>query len=120
MANRWSGITIDCADPASLAGFWSILLGRPISAEHNGSGWATVGSRLDELPRLTFQRVPEAKNGKVRLHIDVQVDDIDAGRAQVEQLGGQWTGQRYDYPGEGVVIVMTDPECHEFCLVQYF
>jgi Glyoxalase-like domain len=50
MANRWSGITIDCADPASLAGFWSILLGRPISAEHNGSGWATVGSRLDELP----------------------------------------------------------------------
>jgi predicted enzyme related to lactoylglutathione lyase len=61
-----------------------------------------------------------ARNGKVRLHIDVQVDDIVAGRAQVEQLGGRWTGQRYDYPGEGVVIVMIDPEGHEFCLVQYF
>jgi predicted enzyme related to lactoylglutathione lyase len=120
MANRWSGITIDCADPASLAEFWSILLGRPLSAEHNGPGWATVGSRLDELPRLAFQRVPEAKNGKVRLHLDVQVDDIDAGRTQVEQLGGRWTGQRHDYPGEGVVIVMADPEGHEFCLVQYF
>ena len=44
---------------------------------------------------------------------------ISAGRAQVEDLGGAWTGQRYDYPGEGVVIVMTDPESHEFCFVQY-
>lgn len=83
------------------------------SAEHGGPGWATVGSRFDELSRLTFQRVPEAKNGKVRLHIDVQVDDIDGGRAQVEQLSGQWTGQRCDYPAEGVVIVMIDPEGHK-------
>jgi predicted enzyme related to lactoylglutathione lyase len=30
------------------------------------------------------------------------------------------TGERHDYPGEGVVLVMTDPEGHEFCLVQYF
>jgi predicted enzyme related to lactoylglutathione lyase len=70
-------------------------------------------------PRLTFQRVPETKRGKVRVHLDVQVDDIDQGRAQIEKLGGRWTGQRYEYPGEGVVIVMTDPEGHEFCLVQY-
>lgn len=119
MSNRLSGITIDCTDPASLAGFWSALLGRRISAEHNGPGWATVGSRLDPEPRLTFQRVPEPKHGKVRLHLDVQVDDIEEGRAEVEKLGGLWNGQRYDYPGEGVVIVMTDPEGHEFCLVEY-
>jgi predicted enzyme related to lactoylglutathione lyase len=119
MANSWSGITIDCADPASLAEFWSILLDRPMSQEHAGPDWATVGSRFDDLPRLTFQRVPEAKQGKVRLHLDVQVDDIDAGRSEVERLGGHSTGQRYDYPGEGVVIVMTDPEGHEFCLVQH-
>lgn len=119
MTNRLSGITIDCADPASLATFWSTLLDRPISTEHDAPGWATVGSRLDPEPRLTFQRVPEAKHGKVRLHLDIQVDNIDAGRSQVEALGGDWTGQRYDYPGEGVVMVMTDPERHEFCLVQY-
>lgn len=119
MANCLTGITIDCADPVSLAEFWSRLLDRQISAEHEGPDWATVGSRLDPAPRLTFQRVPEPKYGKVRLHLDVQVDDIDSGRAQVEGLGGQWTGQRYDYPGAGVVLVMTDPEGHEFCLVQY-
>jgi predicted enzyme related to lactoylglutathione lyase len=119
MANRLSGITIDCADPEALAGFWSSLLGRPVSAEHEGPDWATVGSRLDETPRLTFQRVAEPKRGKVRLHLDVQVDDVDAGRAQVENLGGRWTGERHDYPGEGVVMVMADPEGHEFCIVQY-
>jgi predicted enzyme related to lactoylglutathione lyase len=118
--SRLSGITIDCVDPVVLAEFWSALLGRPCSDEHAGPGWATVGSRLDAAPRLTFQRVPEPKRGKVRLHLDIQVDDVDAGRAQIEALGGQWTGERHDYPGEGVVMVMTDPEGHEFCIVQYF
>jgi predicted enzyme related to lactoylglutathione lyase len=47
------------------------------------------------------------------------MDDIEESCAQVEVLGGRWTGQRFDYPGEGVVVVMTDLEGHEFCLVQY-
>jgi predicted enzyme related to lactoylglutathione lyase len=120
MANRLTGITIDCTDPARLAAFWSALLGLPMTDEHgDDAGWATVGSRHDAQPRLTFQRVPEPKTGKVRLHLDVQVDDITAGRSQVEDLGGSFTGERHDYD-EGVVIVMRDPEGHEFCLVQYF
>ncbi|MFD2474390.1 VOC family protein [Amycolatopsis silviterrae] len=116
---RLSGVTIDCAEPAVLAGFWSALLDRPVSGEHDGPGWATVGSRLDAAPRLTFQRVPEPKRGKVRLHLDVEVDDVDEARARIEKLGGRWTGERHDYPGEGVVLVMADPEGHEFCVVQY-
>lgn len=116
---RLSGVTIDCAEPQVLAGFWSALLDRPISGEHDGPDWATVGSRLDAAPRLTFQRVPEPKRGKVRLHLDVEVDDVDEARAQIEQLGGRWTGVRQDYPGEGAVLVMTDPEGHEFCVVHY-
>lgn len=119
MTNRLTSITVDCSDPARLAEFWSALLERPISAEHDGPDWATVGSRSDPSPRLTFQRVPERKHGKVRLHLDVEVDNIDAAQHQVEALGGRWTGQRHDYPGEGVVLVMTDLEGHEFCLVQY-
>ena len=116
--NRLAGVTIDCKDPARLASFWSELLERPVSDEHSGPGWATVGSRHDAQPRLTFQAVPEPKVVKVRLHLDVQVDDIDVGRMQVEKLGGQSTNERHDYP-EGVVLVMTDPEGHEFCLVQH-
>ncbi|MEV0158221.1 VOC family protein [Micromonospora sp. NPDC050686] len=37
----------------------------------------------------------------------------------VINLGGRFTGERHDYD-EGVVVVMADPEDHEFCLVQYY
>ena len=120
MTNRLTGITIDCADPARLASFWSALLDRAMTGEHgDDAGWATVGSRLDDRPRLTFQRVAEPKAAKVRIHLDVQVDDIGTARRQVEHLGGRWSGERHDYD-EGVVMVMHDPEGHEFCLVQYY
>jgi predicted enzyme related to lactoylglutathione lyase len=85
----------------------------------DGEGWATVGSRDDAQPRITFQRVPEPRSGKVRLHLDVRVDDIAEGMAEVEHLGGASTGERHEYD-EGVVVVMTDPEGHEFCLVELY
>jgi predicted enzyme related to lactoylglutathione lyase len=119
MTTSLVGVTIDCRDPEAMAQFWSALLGRPITDEMEGPGWATVGSRDDGLPRLTFQQVPEPKDGKVRLHLDVQVDEIEDGIATVERLGGHWTGARYEHD-EGVVVTMTDPEDHEFCLVQYY
>lgn len=120
MANRWSGVTVDCIDPVRMSEFWGRLLGIEASNEHGGDlNWATVGSRSGPLPRLTFQRVPESKADKVRIHLDVQVDDIDTGRRQVEELGGGFSGVRHDYD-EGVVLNMLDPERHEFCLVKYF
>ncbi|MFD4266321.1 VOC family protein [Rhodococcus sp. NPDC058481] len=100
--------------------FWGTLLDIPPSNEHGDDpDWATLGSRSGTSPRITFQRVQEPKSTKVRLHFDVQTHDIDAGRQQVEDLGGRWSGIRYDYE-DGVVLVMADPEGHEFCLVEYF
>ncbi|MGK2866519.1 MAG: VOC family protein [Mycobacterium sp.] len=113
-------MTIDCVDPARMARFWGALLELEPTDEHgDDAGWATLGSRSGPIPRLTFQGVPEPKSTKVRLHLDVEVDDIDVGRGHVESLGGRWTGVRHDYD-EGVVVNMLDPEGHEFCLVQYF
>jgi predicted enzyme related to lactoylglutathione lyase len=117
MANRWAGVTIDCVDVERVAGFWSVLLDRPMGPSE--PGWVYLGERGDPLPRLVFQPVAEAKKGKVRLHLDVEVDDIDQGIAQVVSLGGRATGERHDYD-EGVVVVMADPEDHEFCLVQFY
>ncbi|MEV0673222.1 VOC family protein [Mycobacterium sp. NPDC050441] len=120
MANRWSGVTIDCADPVRMSAFWAALLGIPASSEHGDDpNWATVGSRAGQFPRLTFQRVPEPKAGKVRIHLDVEVEDIDIGRQQVEELGGRFSGSRHQYD-EGVVLNMLDAEGNEFCLVQHF
>ena len=81
------------AAPARLAGVWRAPLHRPTSTESTRT--------------------------QVRLHLAGQVDDIDAGRREVESLGGGWTGERHDYD-EGVVVVCRDPEGHEFCLVQFY
>lgn len=115
--NVWSGVTIDCVDPERVARFWSALLNRePGPSEH---GWVYLGRRGDLEPRLVFQPVPEPKRGKVRIHLDISVADVDEGIQRVIDLGGRFTGERHDYD-EGVVVVMTDPEDHEFCLVRYF
>lgn len=80
---------------------------------------ARMERRHNRLPRLVFQPVPEPRRGKARIHLDVTVEDIGAGMADVVALGGAFTGERHEYT-EGVVVVMTDPEGNEFCLAQYF
>ncbi|MFC8525815.1 VOC family protein [Nocardia sp. NPDC057227] len=117
MANRWVGVTVDCLDVERVARFWSALLERP--AGPSRSGWVYLGERGDALPRIVFQPVAEPARGKVRVHLDVAVEDIDRGVTEVVELGGRATGERHDYE-QGVVVVMADPEGHEFCLVQYF
>jgi predicted enzyme related to lactoylglutathione lyase len=56
---------------------------------------------------------------KVRIHLDIAVDDIDEAMTVVINLCGRHTGDQHDYD-EGVVVVMADPEGHRFCLVQYY
>jgi len=116
MPNRWVGVTVDCLDVARVAAFWSALLDRAPGPTR--PGWVYLGHPDDPQPRLVFQPVTDPKRGKVRLHLDVAVDDLDTALTQVTTLGGHVTGERYDY-GDGVVAVVTDPEDHEFCLVQY-
>ena len=117
MVNRWVGVTVDCVDVERVAAFWSELLDRPKGPSM--PGWVYLGELGDPQPRLVFQPVAEPKQGKVRLHLDVAVDDIERGIAQVVALGGRATGERHEYD-EGVVVVMADPEGTEFCLAQYF
>ena len=116
MANVLTGITIDCVNPARLAAFWGALLDR--AEAPSLPGWRQLGKRGDAVPRINFQPVPEPKTGKARIHLDITVDDLDEAMRTVTELGGRWTGERHDYD-EGVVVVMTDPEGNEFCLVRY-
>lgn len=116
MRTRWSGLTVDCADPVRLAAFWGALLDR--DPEPGLPGWVQLASRHDHEPRINFQPVPEPKRGKVRIHLDVTVDDVDSAIELVLDLGGRETGERYEYP-EGTVVILNDPEGNEFCIVQY-
>jgi predicted enzyme related to lactoylglutathione lyase len=65
---------------------------------------------------ITFQPVPEEKSGKTHIHVDVWVADLGAAVGLVEQLGGSSLGERHHYD-EGTVVVRSDPEGNEFCLV---
>jgi hypothetical protein len=74
------------------------------------------GSREDGAsPDLLFLRVPEAKAGKNRLHLDLRPDDQDAEVARLEGLGAT----RADIgQGETSWVVMADPEGNEFCVLR--
>jgi predicted enzyme related to lactoylglutathione lyase len=68
-------------------------------------------------PTLAFQRVPESKALKNRLHLDISVDDVDSATAQVEALGGRRAPSE-DFTEYGSRWrVMSDPDGNEFCLV---
>jgi catechol 2,3-dioxygenase-like lactoylglutathione lyase family enzyme len=138
-------ITFDCADPNALAGFWCEVLGYAYDAPP--PGFDTWHAALDSFgvpperrndasgasdpdgagPRLFFQKVPEGKSAKNRLHLDVRAApglQGDARMAALEQecerlvgLGAQRISRHEPQPplSHGF-IVMTDPEGNEFCL----
>jgi predicted enzyme related to lactoylglutathione lyase len=60
--------------------------------------------------------VKEPRVGKVRIHVDVLIDDIDPAVERVVALGGADTGAREELP-RGRIAVMRDPEGNEFCLL---
>ena len=113
---RLHEITIDCSDVATVATFWAEVFGAELREPL--PGWRRLGPLTDCGPVLNFQPVPEPKHGKARIHLDLLTDDLPAAVRRVTELGGTETGERHDYD-EGSVVVMADPEGHEFCLVQH-
>ncbi|HKR48190.1 MAG TPA: VOC family protein [Pseudonocardiaceae bacterium] len=55
-------VTIDCADPPSLTGFWTAALGTSVAGEF---------LLLAGTPVLGLQRAPEARDGRDRMHLDL-------------------------------------------------
>jgi predicted enzyme related to lactoylglutathione lyase len=80
-----------------------------------GDGQFVVLSAAKDGLTIGFQRVPEGKAGKNRLHLDLIVGDLDEATAEVEMLGGRWLE-----PGNTRELggfrwrCMADPEGNEF------
>lgn len=66
--------------------------------------------------RILFQRVPETKTGKNRLHLDVHSapGTRDTEVTRLEALGA--AVERHEKQPGGEWVVMTDPEGNEFCV----
>lgn len=113
MRARVEQIVVDCNDPAKLVRFWAALLGgEPVDRELN---WSHV-----EPPdgiRMSFQPVPEGKSGKNRLHLDIEVDDIEAAVVKAVSYGAEREGVVHT-DEKGSFQVMRDPEGNEFCFVR--
>jgi hypothetical protein len=138
-------VTIDCADPAALAAFWAVVLGYQVQPPPPGfeswdaalDAWGVPADQRNERsavvppegepgPRVFFQRVPEGKVVKNRVHLDVRAAPglEGADRMQrLEEVGEQLTAlgarqlERFEpSPMSAGYLVMADPEGNEFCL----
>jgi hypothetical protein len=111
---RLQQIVIDSREPARLVRFWAALLGgEPVDRP---DGWAYVVP--PGFPAMTFQLVPEAKAGKNRLHLDLEVDpgQIPAAVERAAALGATPVGDLV-VDESGWFHVLTDPDGNEFCFV---
>ena len=137
-------VTFDCADPAALSTFWAQALGYRLQPPPEGfAGWeealAAWGVPEDQRnnasaivdpdgrgPRVFFQRVPEGKVAKNRVHLDVRAapglegeERMRALEAEAERLvaiGAQRQTRFEPGPTSNGFLVMADPEGNEFCL----
>jgi hypothetical protein len=108
----WLGI--DCADPAGLARFWTVALDYKI-LDGDDPDEAAIVPKDGPGTKILFFRVPEGKQVKNRLHLDLRPEDQAAEVARLEGLGATKVdiGQ-----GEQTWVVMADPEGNEFCILR--
>ena len=107
-------LVIDTVDPAPLTPFWCGLLDVEI-ADTIGDGQFVVLSPAKGGLTIGFQRVPETKSGKNRLHLDLIVEDLAKATAEIEALGGRWLEPGNTRELEGFRWrIMADPEGNEF------
>src|SRR5512146_820789 len=136
-------VTVDCAEPHVLAGWWAETLGwlvepqdeafikRMISAGHAKESDTTVhngalvwreGAAISHpegttrAPRMLFQLVPEAKTVKNRVHLDVRIgaDDVQRTVADLVVRGAKFLHEGQQGPHTWVTLA--DPEGNEFCV----
>jgi catechol 2,3-dioxygenase-like lactoylglutathione lyase family enzyme len=100
------------ADLDGVIEFWTTVLGLEVKARYPTFVWLSGVSEGG--PALAFQVVPEAKAGKNRLHLDVEVEDREVFGAHIESLGGSRVDQHTS--GDFTWNVMADPAGNEFCI----
>ena len=110
---RYPSIVLDCPDPGRLARFYGALLDWKVDVSDDWADIRTDGQCISFQPVADY--TPPAWPGQgipQQMHIDVIVDDLDAGEAAVLELGATKPDEQ---PGE-TFRVFLDPAGHPFCL----
>jgi Glyoxalase-like domain len=123
MATRLMHLTIDSADPASLARFWAAALGWEVTEDDpDGAVVESVptgfsGPRVGQVP-LEFLPVAEPKVTKNRIHLDLASTSPEHQAVLVDKVLS--LGATHLDIGQGDVpwAVLADPEGNEFCVLE--
>jgi predicted enzyme related to lactoylglutathione lyase len=107
-----STIVIDVINLEICSTFWLQMLGADVL--YQDERYVRLGHEGD-LIILMLQKVAEPHQGKNRVHIDLDVTDLEAAVKRVQELGGRRLQAVTEYGIEWVI--MADPDGNEFCLV---
>lgn len=117
-ALRAAHLVIDVTDLDRVAGFWAALL--DLGVTRRELDWVDLAPLGRGGPVLSFQRVPEPKTVKNRLHLDLAVDPVAGGVVaagyRAHALGATPATEIFaadSTPWQ----VWRDPEGNEFCFV---
>jgi hypothetical protein len=114
LAPRVANITFDCDDVMKVARFWSDALGRPLD-DGSRPVFASIGGGDPDRrqPAWYFEKVPEQKQAKNRVHLDL----VDPDPSAIERLVGLGASVVAQHSlGAHRWTVMKDPEGNEFCI----
>ncbi|WP_129784835.1 VOC family protein [Promicromonospora panici] len=118
-------VVFDCRHPASLARFWATVMDgydvapydeeelarlRAIGVDDPEDDPSVLIEAPGVVPRLFFNRVPEPKTVKNRVHLDVRAADREAEVARLIAAGASEVGRHENW------VTMADPEGNEFCV----
>jgi hypothetical protein len=117
-----SQVVIDSENPVELARWWAQALGWHVVWESSPDADEPEAAIAPDPDARTggwlFERVPESKTVKNRLHYDLRPENGSSQEAELERLLG--LGARRVDIGQGDVTwhVLADPEGNEFCVLR--
>ncbi len=111
------GLVLDCTDPDGLALFWTSALDY-VNVGAAGAYVALIpNGRLG--PKLLLQRVDEPKSVKNRMHLDLEVPDIETEATRLVALGATRVSEGHRSEHGSTWVLMADPEGNEFCVCDH-
>ena len=120
-------VAFDCANPGRQAEFWAKALRYGLPDPSGDDDWAAIEDPDRTGPRFYFQRVPEGKVAKNRMHLDLNASGeggvpleerkvrILAEVQRLKALGADDRRGALEEDGE-FCVRMNDPEGNEFCV----
>ena len=121
MTSYVSHTTVDCADAYTLSRWWQAVLDYredPDDPNEPGHEECLISS-ADGRHRLLFIEVPDSKQVKNRIHLDLRPAQgtRDAELARLTELGAAVGADHRNPDGTGWVV-LADPEGNEFCILR--